>query len=269
MILDRITLNPNRVNGQPTIRNMRLTVRRVIKLVATYPDRYELFQEFPELEWEDMEQALLYEEACRKAREAAIDPNYGSRTFPGFNSSVPHQLSDLIWNNAYSSSERLHLFFVMYAEMPCYGLLMYLNMNFGDFTDEAKAMLWAWMRETLASDDAALAPPLAYSLWCDFLEDPQTVEETWNALVHPLPADKTLQQILLHSGPVPYALKQELYDRLIRDEKWHSYIYRSLLHSNCDVYGDLDKEAARRILGRLRLSKETEYLEEFRELIHQ
>lgn len=60
MKLDRITINPKQMNGQPCIRNMRLTVRRVIELVAIYPDRQELFQEFPELEEEDIRQALIY-----------------------------------------------------------------------------------------------------------------------------------------------------------------------------------------------------------------
>ncbi|MFN6189150.1 MAG: DUF433 domain-containing protein, partial [Microcystis sp.] len=32
MKLDRITSHPNRMNGQPCIRNLRLTVRRVIEL---------------------------------------------------------------------------------------------------------------------------------------------------------------------------------------------------------------------------------------------
>ena len=54
MKLDRITSNPNRMNEQPCIRNLRLTVRRVIKLLATYPNREELRQEFPELEDEDI-----------------------------------------------------------------------------------------------------------------------------------------------------------------------------------------------------------------------
>ena len=57
---DRITSNPNRMNGQPCIRNLRLTVRRVIELLATYPDRAELHQEFPELEDEDIRQALIF-----------------------------------------------------------------------------------------------------------------------------------------------------------------------------------------------------------------
>ena len=44
----------------PCIRNLRLTVRRVIELLATYPDRAELHQEFPELEDEDIRQALIF-----------------------------------------------------------------------------------------------------------------------------------------------------------------------------------------------------------------
>jgi uncharacterized protein (DUF433 family) len=39
---------------------MRLTVRRVVELVATYPNREELRLEYPELEDEDIRQALLY-----------------------------------------------------------------------------------------------------------------------------------------------------------------------------------------------------------------
>jgi uncharacterized protein (DUF433 family) len=37
-----------------------IAVRRVIELLATYPDREELHQEFPELEDEDIRQALVF-----------------------------------------------------------------------------------------------------------------------------------------------------------------------------------------------------------------
>jgi uncharacterized protein (DUF433 family) len=60
MKLERISINPAQMNGQPSIRNLRLTVRRVIELLAIYPDRAELFQEFPELEEEDIRQAVAY-----------------------------------------------------------------------------------------------------------------------------------------------------------------------------------------------------------------
>ena len=60
MRLDRITSNPKQMNGQPCIRNLRLTVRRVIELLATYPNRDELYKEFPEIEEADIQQALIF-----------------------------------------------------------------------------------------------------------------------------------------------------------------------------------------------------------------
>jgi len=57
---DRITLNPEMMNGQPCIRGMRLTVRRVVEAVALYLDRAELKAEYPELEDEDIRQALAF-----------------------------------------------------------------------------------------------------------------------------------------------------------------------------------------------------------------
>jgi len=47
---DRITSDPAIMNGQTCIRGMRLTVRRVLEALATYPDRQEFAQEYPELE---------------------------------------------------------------------------------------------------------------------------------------------------------------------------------------------------------------------------
>lgn len=55
---NRITINPAIVNGQPTIRGMRLTVKRVVEAVALYPNREDLFREYPELDAEDVRQAL-------------------------------------------------------------------------------------------------------------------------------------------------------------------------------------------------------------------
>ena len=34
MEFDRITVDPTRMNGQPCVRNMRLTVRRVVELAS-------------------------------------------------------------------------------------------------------------------------------------------------------------------------------------------------------------------------------------------
>jgi uncharacterized protein (DUF433 family) len=59
-VFDRVTYNPEILNGQPCIRGMRLTVRRALEALAIYPDRDELRAEYPELEDEDIRQALEY-----------------------------------------------------------------------------------------------------------------------------------------------------------------------------------------------------------------
>jgi uncharacterized protein (DUF433 family) len=60
MKFTRITSDPERMNGQPCIRQLRLTVRRVVEAVALYPNRDELKREYPELEDEDIREALAY-----------------------------------------------------------------------------------------------------------------------------------------------------------------------------------------------------------------
>ena len=58
--IDRITIDPTRMNGEPCIRDLRLTVRRVLEALAVYPDRNELKREYPELDDEDIRQALAF-----------------------------------------------------------------------------------------------------------------------------------------------------------------------------------------------------------------
>jgi uncharacterized protein (DUF433 family) len=57
---DRITSWPDRMDGQPCVRDLRLTVRRVLEALAAYPDRADLLREYPELEPEDIRQVLGY-----------------------------------------------------------------------------------------------------------------------------------------------------------------------------------------------------------------
>ena len=70
---DRITWNPNQMNGQPCIRGMRLTVRRVLEAVALYPNRDDLFRNYPELEPDDIQQALAF--AAANPEDSAAESN--------------------------------------------------------------------------------------------------------------------------------------------------------------------------------------------------
>jgi len=70
--LDQITVEPGKMNGQPCIRGMRLTVRRVLEALATYPNREDLRREYPELQDEDIQQALEYAAAALEDRTVEL-----------------------------------------------------------------------------------------------------------------------------------------------------------------------------------------------------
>ncbi len=59
-LLDRITVNPNICTGQATIRGMRITVSFVLKLLASGMKDDEIIKSYPELEKEDLKQAIEY-----------------------------------------------------------------------------------------------------------------------------------------------------------------------------------------------------------------
>ena len=59
------------MNGQPCVRDLRITVRRVLEIVASCPDRATLRGEYPELEDEDIVQALGY--AATLLEDAVIE----------------------------------------------------------------------------------------------------------------------------------------------------------------------------------------------------
>lgn len=58
--LERITINPAICLGQPTIRGMRITVSVILKMLAGGASMQEVLDAYPELEIEDVQQAMRY-----------------------------------------------------------------------------------------------------------------------------------------------------------------------------------------------------------------
>ena len=85
--LDRITSDPAILDGQPIIRGMRLTVRRVVEALALYPDWNDLRIEYPELEPDDIRQALAF--AANNLDDAATEDFFRKDDLAGE--------SDTIW----------------------------------------------------------------------------------------------------------------------------------------------------------------------------
>jgi len=59
-MLNRIKIDPNICEGKPTIRNIRITVDFVLKLLGDGYTADEIVQIYPELEKEDIYQAAKY-----------------------------------------------------------------------------------------------------------------------------------------------------------------------------------------------------------------
>ncbi len=70
MRFDRITVNPKQMGGVPCIRGLRIPVATVVALVAEGMSEEEILAAYPDLEPEDIRQALRY--AAEAVRERAL-----------------------------------------------------------------------------------------------------------------------------------------------------------------------------------------------------
>jgi uncharacterized protein (DUF433 family) len=77
--LERITVDPEICLGQPTIRGMRITVSVILKQVASGMTKEEILNAYPELEEEDIVQALKYA-AWLSSEKARPIPLKGARS---------------------------------------------------------------------------------------------------------------------------------------------------------------------------------------------
>lgn len=62
--LDCIVINPGICLGQPTIRGTRITVSVILKMLAGGKSIKEAIEAYPELETEDVHQAIKYADFC-------------------------------------------------------------------------------------------------------------------------------------------------------------------------------------------------------------
>ncbi len=70
-MLDRITFDKNIMAGRACIRGMRIPVSLIVSLVANGMSTGEILSEYPDLEPEDLQQALKY--AAWLSKEEARD----------------------------------------------------------------------------------------------------------------------------------------------------------------------------------------------------
>jgi uncharacterized protein (DUF433 family) len=72
VVFDRITIEPDKMPGQSCIRGLRIPVGTVVAMVAYGMSAAEILVDLPELEAEDVAQALRYAAAAVRERELSL-----------------------------------------------------------------------------------------------------------------------------------------------------------------------------------------------------
>jgi len=72
MKFSRITVDPNQMGGVPCIRGLRIPVATVVGMVAEGMSETEILQAYPDLQAEDIREALRYAAEAVRERELPL-----------------------------------------------------------------------------------------------------------------------------------------------------------------------------------------------------
>ncbi len=70
----RITVDPRQMGGVPCLRRLRIPVATVVGMVADGMSEEDILQAYPDLELEDIREALRYAAAAVQEREIPLVP---------------------------------------------------------------------------------------------------------------------------------------------------------------------------------------------------
>ena len=72
MKFTRITIEPDKLGGMPCIRGLRIPVATIVGMIADGMSRKEILKAYPDLEEEDIKQALKYAAEAVRERELPL-----------------------------------------------------------------------------------------------------------------------------------------------------------------------------------------------------
>lgn len=72
MVFTRITVDPQQMGGVPCIRGLRIPVATVVDMLANRMTEQEILENFPDLEPDDIREALLFAAEAVREREIPL-----------------------------------------------------------------------------------------------------------------------------------------------------------------------------------------------------
>jgi hypothetical protein len=149
--------------------------------------------------------------------------------------------------------DKINISLELFDRSPEYAICIELKMAFNEMSTKIRNILWKKYKDYLLTGTDKQKEQIKYSLWVDFFEDPETVDEAWSKIVTESSEIDILRQVLSISGPVPFDKKDKLYLKVIADKTNHKYILESLVGSFFDVFGQINFQRARILLPTLKV----------------
>ncbi|MCX4807223.1 hypothetical protein OG594_37390 [Streptomyces sp. NBC_01214] len=189
-------------------------------------------------------------------------------------SGVAHQwAAAAVGDDSLGTERRLRLGFGLVDLLDEYWVTVEIGFAVQGASDpDTACALWNGYRTRLAAP--ADCEAIVYSLWVDWFEDRDTAETAFTEVLGrditqlwpdaPEPLLRRGRRVLEASGPVPWQVKAPVYRAATRVPALHEAVFRGILHSHHDVYGDLDPVRALAVLDLLDLPEDTEHLAELR-----
>lgn len=73
-LLDRITIDPNLLNGKPSIRGKRISVQSILEYLGAGESESEILKQYPSIDAEDIK-------ACLRFASVMMDNHFTIKTF--------------------------------------------------------------------------------------------------------------------------------------------------------------------------------------------
>ena len=94
MTFERISVRPDQLGGIPCIRDLRIPVATVVGMVADGMSKHEILAAYPDLEAEDIAEALRYAAEAVRERELRLPPPVEVPGRPALSPAVAERLKD-------------------------------------------------------------------------------------------------------------------------------------------------------------------------------
>jgi hypothetical protein len=176
-------------------------------------------------------------------------------------------LIELIWKQSLTVKEKIVLSFRLFDRFPTAYVLMELWVNYrvtGNVNRELTNIIFQKYQEDLSKPTSNVHEAMEHSLFFDIFQSPELQSAAWDYFLENQPNEDFFKIMLANAAPMPYWIKDKLYQALIPDTRFHVAIYKSIRDSCTYSRGyvvDLDKTQALKTVTKLDIGEAVSQLD--------